>query len=117
VTPERPATPSRYQLTFHPSVAYDLEELATHGVDVVAAVSQLLDDLAHARVTGKELGERRVSGDLSGFFRLKFDGPGERPQRFRLVYRSVDPVTYDVLAVGLRDRHAIYQAAVRRLAD
>jgi hypothetical protein len=55
VTPERPATPSRYQLTFHPSVAYDLEELATHGVDVIAAVRQLLDDLTHARVHGGQV--------------------------------------------------------------
>ncbi len=83
---------------------------------VLDAVTAVLDDLAHGRVTGKQLGERRVSGDLTGFARVEFDLPGQRPPRFRLLYRTIDTTTRDVLAIGLRDHHAIHQAAVRRLS-
>lgn len=81
--------------------------------DIDAAVA-ILDDLAAGRVTGKLLGKRAVTGDLSGLARVKFDLPGRRPQRFRIVYREIAEVR-DVLAIGLRDEHAIYRAAVRRL--
>lgn len=109
--------PARYLLTFHPQVADDLTALAGHGSLVLDAVTAVLDDLAHGRVTGKQLGQREVSGDLTGYARVKFDLPGHRPPRFRLRYRTIDTTTRDVLAVGLRDHHAIYQAAVRRLSS
>ncbi len=107
----------RYLLTFHPQVVDDLTALAGHGPPVLDAVTAVLDDLAHGRVTGKQLGQRQVSGDLTGFARVKFDLPAQRPPRFRLLYQTIDTTTRDVLAVGLRDHHAIYQAAVRRLAS
>jgi hypothetical protein len=66
----------RYQLVFHPAVADDIEMLAAYGPEVIAAVRTALDDLAHGRVTGKALGARRVSGDLTGLARVKFDVPG-----------------------------------------
>jgi hypothetical protein len=47
---------------------------------------------------------------------VKFDVAGQRPQRFRLVYRQVDDRTRDVLAIGLREEHAIYRLAARRIA-
>ena len=62
--------------------------LAIHGPKVVAATEAIADDLAHGRVIGKELGDRHVSGNLTGFARVKFDVPGQRPQRFRLIYRG-----------------------------
>jgi len=71
--------PVRYQLTFHPQVVDDLTALAGHGPPVLDAVTAVLDDLAHGRVTGRQLGERRVSGDLTGFARVKFDPPGSGP--------------------------------------
>ena len=46
---------------------------------------------------------------------VKFDLPGRRPQRFRLLYREVDNVTLKIVAVGVRDQHAIYRSAVARL--
>jgi len=46
---------------------------------------------------------------------VKFDLPGRRPQRFRLLYREVDNVTLEIVAVGVRDQHAIYRSAVARL--
>lgn len=76
----------------------------------------VLDDLAHGRVTGKALGERNVSGNLTGLARVKFDLPDQRPRRFRVVYRQVDDATREVIAIGRRDDHAIYRAAAKRLA-
>lgn len=91
-------------------------DLAALEPDALDAVQVLLDDLAYGRVTGKALGERRVSGDLAGLARVKFDAPGHRPQRFRLIYREVDDATRDMLAIGPRDQHAIYREAARRFA-
>ncbi len=107
----------RYLLTFHPQVADDLTEIARYGAPVLEVVATVFDDLAHGRLTGRQLGARRFSGDLTGYARVKFDLPDQRPPRFRLLYRTIDSTTRDVLAVGPRDQHAIYQAAVRRLAS
>jgi hypothetical protein len=108
----RPQRPTRYELSFHLAVETDLAALDRDGLDAAQAV---LDDLAHGRVTGKKLGDRNVSGDLTGLARVKFDAPGERPQRFRVVYRQINDTARDVLAIGLRDEHAIYLAAAKRL--
>jgi hypothetical protein len=75
----------------------------------------ITDDLAHGRVIGKQLGDRNVSGNLTGFARVKFDVPGQRPQRFRLIYRQLDDTTCEIVAIGTRDEHAIYRAAAQRL--
>lgn len=105
----------RYTLVTHPAVNEDLQALVGYGPEVVAAARRALDDLAHGRVTGKMLGRRRVSGDLTGLARVKFDAPGSGAARFRLVYADIDPVTRGVLAIGVRDEHAIYRMAVHRL--
>ena len=82
----------------------------------MAAATSIIDDLAHGRVVGKELGERYVGGDLTGLARVKFDTPGTRPGRFRLVYRQVDQRTREIVAIGPRDEHAIHVARQPRLA-
>lgn len=103
-------------MVFHPAVTDDIEALATYGAEVIAAVRAALDDLAHGRVTGKALGARRVSGDLTGLVRVKFDVPGTSAQRFRLLYTDLQGGIRAVLAVGVRDEHAIYRKAVARIA-
>jgi len=105
-----------YTLSFGLDIAADLEALDAIDPAAVDAAQTILDDLAHGRVIGKLLGDRHVSGDLTGLARVKFDVGGQRPQRFRLVYRQVDERTRDVLAVGLREEHAIYRLAARRIA-
>lgn len=105
----------RYTIVAGSLVADDIATLAIHGTEVVAAAAAIVDDLVHGRVTGKQLGSRHVSGDLTGLARVKFDVPGQRPQRFRLVHRQRDDRTREIIAIGVRDQHAIYQAAVRRL--
>jgi hypothetical protein len=106
---------ARYRLVAHPAVADDIEALAEYGPNVVAVARAVLDDLAHGRVTGKQLGTRRVSGDLTGLARVKFDVPGSGTPRFRLLYADVDASTRGVLAIGVRDEHAIYRMAAERI--
>jgi hypothetical protein len=106
--------PPRYRLISHPDVPDDLAALIAYGADAVQAARVALDDLAHGRVTGKALGERHVSGDLTGLASVKFDLPGSPTRRFRLVYADIDATTRGVLAVGVREEHAIYRLAVQR---
>jgi Phage integrase family len=90
----------RYRLVFHPAVADDIDMLAAYGLEVVAAARAALDDLAHGRVTGKALGARRVSGDLTGLARVKLDDPGTGAQWFRLLYADIRADTRAILAIG-----------------
>lgn len=101
-----------------PQVLDDLRNLAQADEALVDAAFQAISDLATRRRTGKALGARRVTGDLEGCLRLRFDIPGQRPERYRVVYRlrPVDrPGTVEVVSVGPRGGHAVYREAVRRL--
>ncbi len=111
----RRAKPARYLLSAHPAFSGDLAALAVYGPEVAAAARTALDDLAHGRVTGKLLGARHVSGDLTGLASVKFDIPGSPTRRFRPVYGEIDAETRGVLAIGPRDEHAIYRLAVQRM--
>ncbi|MCL4445907.1 MAG: hypothetical protein M1134_03385 [Actinobacteria bacterium] len=82
----RRAKPARYRLVAHPAVPADLVALAAYGPRAVVAARTALDDLAHGRVTGKTLGDRHISGDARG-----------------------------VVAIGVRDEHAIYRLAAERI--
>ncbi len=112
----RSRRPPRYQVAPGSEVLTDVAALAAYGPDVVTAAESIIDDLAHGRVVGKDLGQRRVSGDLTGLARVKFDVPGSQPPRFRLLYRQIDEASREIVAIGPRDEHAIYQIAVSRLA-
>lgn len=86
-----------------------------HGADAVAAARHALDDLADGRVTGKPLGDRHLTGDLTGLASVKFDVQDSPTRRFRLVYAEIDTTTRGVLAIGVREEHAIYRLAVERM--
>lgn len=97
-----------------PSRSLGAERADEQLVDTALAA---LEDIAHYRQCGKLLSKRNVSGDLTGLYRLRFDVPGKRPQRFRIVYRLTPaerPTTVEVVAVGQRADHAIYREAVAR---
>lgn len=114
--PARPVRPARYALISRPEVSADMLALAVHGPEIVTATAALLDDLTHGRVTGKPLGDRQISGDLTGLARIKFDLPGQRPHRYRLLYRQLpNTTTLEIIAIGPRRQHAINQLAVSRL--
>lgn len=106
--------PARYTVTFAGDIPDDLAAIEAIDPAALDAAQAIIDDLAHGRVHGKPLGSRNVSGDLTGLARVKFDIPGQRPQRFRLLYHQADQAGRHV-AIGLRDEHAIYRAAVRRI--
>lgn len=110
-----PPKAPRYVLLPLTEVLGDIAALAELGADGIEAATAALDDLAHGRLIGKELGDRNVSGDLTGLARVKFDVAGQRPQRFRLIYRQVDASTREIVAIGVRDERAIYRLAVTRL--
>ena len=109
--------PVRYRLTFALDIPADLSTVQQADPAALDAAQAIIDDLAHGRVRGKLLGERHVSGDLTGLARVKFDIPGRQPQRFRLIYRQVDEHTRHVVGIGFRDEHAIYRTAVRRVTQ
>ncbi|MGH3544928.1 MAG: hypothetical protein ACRDPW_03240, partial [Mycobacteriales bacterium] len=104
-TPQRPKHVSggkepvpRYELTFGLGIAADLAKLHAVEPTVLDAAQTVLDDLAHGRVIGKLLGDRNISGDLTGLARLKFDVADQRPLRFRVVYCRVNERTRDIVA-------------------
>jgi len=102
-------------LSFGPLVAVDLVALEEIDPAAVDAAEGIFDDLAHGRVTGKLLGTRQISGDLTSLARVKFDLSERRPQRFRLLYRELNDAILEIIAIGPRDEHAIYRAAAQRL--
>lgn len=110
-----------YHRALLPEVIEDLRALTQFDDRLVDVALQAIVDLAEHRKTGKLLGSRHVSGDLTDCRRLRFDLPGERPQRFRIVYRllpdDTNADTVEVIAVGPRGGHAAYQAAVARLTS
>jgi len=104
-----------------PQVVLDLQLLGQEDDGLVDAALQAIMDLAKRRKTGKRLGERHVSGDLSGTRRLKFDLVDQRPERFRIVYRllpdEASADTVEIISVGRRGGHAVYLAAVARMGE
>lgn len=107
--------PARYRLITHPDVAADLLALAAYGANVVDAARAALDDLAHGRITGKALGQRHVSGNLTGLASAKFDVSGSPTRRFRVIYTDINTATRGIIAIGVREEHTIYRLAVQRL--
>lgn len=110
-------TRSPYAITWLPAAPADLLALNAADEQLADAALTALDDIAYHRQRGKVLGRRNISGDLSGLYRIRFDAPGQRPQRFRIVYRltpAEQPTTVEVVALGPRADHAIYREAVAR---
>ncbi|MHB1501442.1 MAG: type II toxin-antitoxin system RelE family toxin [Candidatus Dormibacteria bacterium] len=111
--------PVPWRRTLLPQVLDDLRALAEVDEELADAALRAISDLAGRRRIGKALGARLVSGDMEGCCRLRFDLPGRRPERYRVVYRlrpSEDrPDTVEVISVGPRGGHAVYREAVARL--
>jgi len=93
----------------------DLRALQQHDPRLAPAALQAADDVANHHAHGKALGARHVSGDLTGCYRLRFDLPGTRPQRYRLVYDRPDATTIRVVGVGERIDSTIYRQLAQRL--
>jgi hypothetical protein len=115
----KPGT-ARYVRRYVPAVVGDLAVLRVLDARLVDAALAAVEDLSFGRQVGKLLGERHVTGDLSGLSRLRFDVAGRHPLRFRIVYHPVEDDTVnlpviEVLAIGERADHIGYRDTVARL--
>ena len=110
----RPRKPPRVSLTFRAGTREDFIALSPEERE---ATRSILDDLARGSVTGKALGDRHVTGDLTGLYRIRFDVPGRHRRLLRVVYRPTGPDTAEVFAIGHRDDHEVYRVAAERLQD
>jgi hypothetical protein len=108
---------ARFARRYAPAVVADLAVLRAINARLVDAALAAVEDLAFGRQVGKLLGERHVTGDLTGLSRLRFDLPGQHPLRFRIVYRMIENDTViEVLAIGERADHIVYRDTLARLA-
>ncbi|MDR0627133.1 MAG: hypothetical protein LBG11_07725 [Bifidobacteriaceae bacterium] len=93
----------------------DLARLNVASPALAEAALRTVADVANRRKRGKALGERNVSGDLTGVFRLEFDLDGRKPERYRLLYSLSASGGFRVLALGERHQHRVYRAATERV--
>jgi len=118
VSPHSTERQPHYRLSWTASARNDAVALAAaQGADIAGATLIAATDVEYGPRRGKALGDRNVTGNLSGLFRVKFDLAGHRPERFRLVYRHVGAELGEIVVVGERDEHAIYRDALARLTD
>lgn len=118
----RSSRPAKYEVVFLPDVlTLDLPAIAAVDAALLDGVAAAVDDLAHGRQRGKALGERHVSGDLTGLLRLRFDVAGRtRQHRYRIVYRHLVDETVEVMeivAVGERSDHDVYRVSLARVPE
>lgn len=90
---------AKYERRYTPEIVADLAALREFDPALLAAALAAIEDLAFGRQRGKLLGDRHVSGDLTGLARPRFDLPGQHPTRYRIVYRLIENDTViEVLA-------------------
>jgi len=110
MTSARPA----YEIEWHPAAADDLAQLDGSSPALGDAALAAVDDVANHRKRGKPLGSRHTTGDLTGYYRVKFDLPGKHPQRYRLIYAHTDSQTVQIWAIGERAGQSVYSRSVSR---
>ncbi|MES2339112.1 MAG: type II toxin-antitoxin system RelE/ParE family toxin [Pseudomonadota bacterium] len=95
----------RYELAFLPSALKEWDKL---GANVRTQFKKKLGE----RLNAPHVPASRLSG-MPDCYKIKLHAAG-----FRLVYRVDDTVvTVVVVAVGKRDRHAVYKAAAERVVS
>jgi len=106
----------RFERRYAAGVIADLAVLRALNAGLVDAALSAVEDLAFGRQVGKLLGDRHVTGDLTGLSRLRFDVVGHHPLRFRIVYRLIENDTViEVLAIGERADLSVYRDTFARL--
>jgi hypothetical protein len=110
----------RFERRYLPAVVGDLAVLRAINARLVDAALAAVENLAFGRQVGKLLGDRHVTGDLTGLSRLRFDLAGQHPLRFRIVYRLLNDDTdelpvIEVLAIGERADLIVYRDTLARL--
>lgn len=122
MTRRRAEPTPHYQLNWTVAARDDVVQLSQDvGTEVAAAALAAAADIQYGQRRGNALGARSVTGNLSGLYRVKFDLPGQRPERFRLVYRHRGSETkpleaIEIIVAGPRDEHEVYHVALARLS-
>jgi len=118
VSPHSTEPQPHHRLSWTAPARNDVVALAAEqGADIAGAALIAATDVEYGRQRGKAPGDRNVTGNLSGLFRVKFDVADHRPERFRLVYRHVGAKLVEIVVVSERDEHAVYRDALARLTD
>ena len=104
-----------HRLEWDKNIAADFRALAAVDRRLVEIARTVAFDVANHHAHGKALGQRHISGDLTGFYRMSFDLPGYRPHRFRLVYDRPSSGVVRIVAIGGRESSAVYRALADRL--
>jgi hypothetical protein len=100
---------------WRPEALDDLLKLKDMSPQVADVCLAAIDDLTYRRKTGKALGTRDTSGDLTGLYRLKVDIPEVRPERYRILFELIDDSRLTIWAIGLRETRKVYRSArIRR---
>ncbi|MDR1790656.1 MAG: type II toxin-antitoxin system RelE/ParE family toxin [Propionibacteriaceae bacterium] len=101
-------------IEWRPDALQDLLALNDEEPALADAALAAIDDLAHRRQTGKALGVRESTGDLSGMYRQRFDLPGRTPMRFRVIFEMLDDRRIVIWVIGRRARRSAYHTAQAR---
>lgn len=90
--------------------------------EVIAAAYTAIDEIVAGKLTGKELGKRYITGDLTGLLRIRFDvDPTLGNTRFRVVYAITGQASHPpspvirIISLGPRAGHIVYLGALENL--
>jgi len=112
VSPHRTERQPHYRLSWTASARSDVVAFtAEQGTDIAGAALIAATDVEYGRRRGKALGDRNVTGNLSGLFRVKFDLAGNRPERFRLIYCHVGAELVEIVPGHSRPTDRLWRNA------
>ena len=115
--PNRPWRSVYHPNAFEPLLRSSATDTEQNELSTAAFLA--IDNIASGAMNGKHLGERHVSGNLSGLYRARFDLENfVGNPRYRVVYaldHETDPTTIKVIAVGPRLQHLVYRAATENI--
>ncbi|MCX6429417.1 MAG: hypothetical protein NTX12_00265 [Actinobacteria bacterium] len=108
--------PIKYRHIVHREVPADILALGEDSLKKLALTT--IRKVLTGEIVGKELDNRRATGDLTGCRKVLFDVRSDIPPRFRLVYREmrtgVEIVAIETISVGDRfELEAYFNAAIR----
>jgi mRNA interferase RelE/StbE len=101
-----PAVVTPYQLAFEDTARAEWDALD-------GSVKEPLRKALKARLENPHVAGNALRGDLIGCYKIKL-----RKQGYRLIYKVLDTkLIVLVIAVGKRDKDAVYKAALKRLRE
>jgi hypothetical protein len=109
--------PKKYRHLVHEEVAADIQALGEEPLKLLAL--KTIRKILTGEIVGRELDNRRSTGDLSDCRKVLFDVRTDIAPRFRIVYREIrselEIVAIETLSVGERYALEAYLNAALRL--